>query len=174
MVHAYLKGLHCPEVCDPSMRLPLSSFGGAYRRASSTFIPEPAIMLSTTIKLAIASCAAVFGVVQAQIQGFDISHYQATVDFAAAYSSGARFVIIKVIYKRRAGKPLIKPQQLTMHTRQPKERRMLTPPFRTTTPPLQMPVSYGVPITLLTRSRARVPCRPRYSLPAAVGGRGMA
>lgn len=30
------------------------------------------------------------------VQGFDISHYQGTVDFASAYSSGARFVIIKV------------------------------------------------------------------------------
>lgn len=29
------------------------------------------------------------------VQGFDISHYQGTVDFKAAYSSGARFVIIK-------------------------------------------------------------------------------
>lgn len=31
----------------------------------------------------------------ATVQGFDISHYQGTVDFASAYSSGARFVIIK-------------------------------------------------------------------------------
>ena len=30
------------------------------------------------------------------VQGFDISHYQGTVDFKSAYSSGARFVIIKV------------------------------------------------------------------------------
>ena len=29
------------------------------------------------------------------VQGFDISSYQPTVDFASAYSSGARFVIIK-------------------------------------------------------------------------------
>ncbi|KAJ9148453.1 Lysozyme [Pleurostoma richardsiae] len=33
--------------------------------------------------------------VQATVQGFDVSHYQSSVDFAAAYSSGARFVIIK-------------------------------------------------------------------------------
>ncbi|KAF3395494.1 N,O-diacetylmuramidase [Talaromyces pinophilus] len=32
---------------------------------------------------------------QATVQGFDISHYQSSLDFAAAYSSGARFVIIK-------------------------------------------------------------------------------
>ncbi|CAF9930720.1 MAG: hypothetical protein HETSPECPRED_007698 [Heterodermia speciosa] len=29
------------------------------------------------------------------VQGFDISHYQGTVDFKSAYNSGARFVIIK-------------------------------------------------------------------------------
>lgn len=29
-------------------------------------------------------------------QGFDISSYQGTVDFQAAYNDGARFVIIKV------------------------------------------------------------------------------
>ena len=33
---------------------------------------------------------------RATVQGFDISHYQGTVDFKSAYSSGARFVIIKV------------------------------------------------------------------------------
>ena len=32
----------------------------------------------------------------ASVQGFDISHYQANVDFKGAYSSGARFVMIKV------------------------------------------------------------------------------
>ena len=32
----------------------------------------------------------------ATVQGFDISDYQPSVNFAAAYSSGARFVIIKV------------------------------------------------------------------------------
>ncbi|KAJ2978677.1 hypothetical protein NUW58_g7423 [Xylaria curta] len=31
----------------------------------------------------------------AVVQGFDISHYQSSVNFAAAYNSGARFVIIK-------------------------------------------------------------------------------
>ena len=33
---------------------------------------------------------------RATVQGFDISHYQGTVDFTGAYNSGARFVIIKV------------------------------------------------------------------------------
>ncbi|KAI0190775.1 glycoside hydrolase family 25 protein [Xylaria flabelliformis] len=31
----------------------------------------------------------------AAVQGFDISHYQSSVNFGAAYSAGARFVIIK-------------------------------------------------------------------------------
>lgn len=30
------------------------------------------------------------------VQGFDISSYQGSVDFSAAYAAGARFVIIKV------------------------------------------------------------------------------
>lgn len=34
---------------------------------------------------------------RATVQGFDISHYQANVNFQAAYNSGARFVIIKVL-----------------------------------------------------------------------------
>jgi GH25 family lysozyme M1 (1,4-beta-N-acetylmuramidase) len=34
---------------------------------------------------------------KAAVQGFDISHYQSSVDFQGAYDSGARFVIIKVI-----------------------------------------------------------------------------
>ena len=33
---------------------------------------------------------------RATIQGFDISHYQSTVNYQGAYNSGARFVIIKV------------------------------------------------------------------------------
>ncbi len=36
---------------------------------------------------------------RAGVQGFDISHYQPKVDFAAAYKSGARFVIIKVSFE---------------------------------------------------------------------------
>nr|QNJ46240.1 GH25 muramidase [Curreya sp.] len=42
--------------------------------------------------LAIASYLALSA---ATVPGFDISHYQGTVNFAGAYSSGARFVIIK-------------------------------------------------------------------------------
>ncbi|KAI0121627.1 N,O-diacetylmuramidase [Xylariales sp. AK1849] len=52
-------------------------------------------MISNTIKLAILIGIALFGIAQAQVQGFDISHYQSTVNFQAAYNSGAQFVIIK-------------------------------------------------------------------------------
>jgi GH25 family lysozyme M1 (1,4-beta-N-acetylmuramidase) len=45
---------------------------------------------STFITLALAALG------QATIQGFDISAYQPNVNFAAAKSSGAGFVIIKV------------------------------------------------------------------------------
>lgn len=46
----------------------------------------------------IATAAAIGANVVAadSVQGFDISNYQPNVDFKAAYSSGARFVIIKV------------------------------------------------------------------------------
>lgn len=46
------------------------------------------LSILTTVALATAARAAV--------QGFDISHWQGSVDFAAAFASGARFVIIKV------------------------------------------------------------------------------
>ncbi|CAM1509591.1 Fc.00g033300.m01.CDS01 [Cosmosporella sp. VM-42] len=50
-----------------------------------------------SISAATASLASllVATLAEASVQGFDISHYQSTVDFGAAYSSGARFVIIK-------------------------------------------------------------------------------
>lgn len=38
---------------------------------------------------------------RATVQGFDISHYQTSVNFKGAYSSGARFVIIKVTFSHR-------------------------------------------------------------------------
>ena len=47
--------------------------------------------------------AAVAGVAEASVQGFDISGYQGTVNFAGAYSSGARFVIIKVSQVKMGG-----------------------------------------------------------------------
>ncbi|KAJ4289263.1 hypothetical protein N0V88_007013 [Collariella sp. IMI 366227] len=46
-------------------------------------------------KSALLASVTLAAAVQATVQGFDISHYQPNVDFAAAYNSGARFVIIK-------------------------------------------------------------------------------
>ena len=44
----------------------------------------------------IISFLAAAGVAHAAVQGFDISHYQSSVNYAGAYNSGARFVMIKV------------------------------------------------------------------------------
>ncbi|KAB5542593.1 glycoside hydrolase family 25 protein [Coniochaeta sp. 2T2.1] len=47
------------------------------------------------MKSTIAAILGLAATAQATVQGFDISHYQSSVNFAAAYSAGARFVIIK-------------------------------------------------------------------------------
>ena len=52
--------------------------------------------LSLLLALGVASAAPTDLEKRATVQGFDISHYQATVDFQGAYNDGARFVIIKV------------------------------------------------------------------------------
>lgn len=54
--------------------------------------------MKSTLALASALAALAAGnalLKRDSVQGFDISHYQGTVDFTSAYSSGARFVIIK-------------------------------------------------------------------------------
>lgn len=48
------------------------------------------------MKSTVPAVLALVATAQAAVQGFDISHYQSSVNFAAAYSAGARFVIIKV------------------------------------------------------------------------------
>jgi GH25 family lysozyme M1 (1,4-beta-N-acetylmuramidase) len=53
-----------------------------------------AISLAASLGLASGSPAKLQS--RSTVPGFDISSYQGTVDFAGAYSSGARFVIIKV------------------------------------------------------------------------------
>lgn len=71
----------------------------------------------------------------ASVQGFDISHYQPTVDFAKAYSAGARFVIIKVqshLYFWPHFIALIFP-----YCRLPKAPHTLTPASAITIPKLQ-------------------------------------
>ncbi|KAK7931913.1 hypothetical protein PG985_002625 [Apiospora marii] len=52
-------------------------------------------MFSRTALFALLSSAALLGTTQAEVQGFDISHYQPNVNFKEAYAAGARFVIIK-------------------------------------------------------------------------------
>jgi hypothetical protein len=47
-------------------------------------------------KMKFISVLALPGLAYAAVQGFDISHYQETVDYQGAYDSGARFVMIKV------------------------------------------------------------------------------
>lgn len=49
------------------------------------------------IKSALLASVALATAVQATVQGFDVSNWQSSVNFAGAYSSGARFVIIKVL-----------------------------------------------------------------------------
>lgn len=48
------------------------------------------------MKSTAAAILALAATAHATVQGFDISNYQPNVNFAGAYSSGARFVIIKV------------------------------------------------------------------------------
>lgn len=50
---------------------------------------------------------------RATVQGFDISGYQPTVDFAGAYASGARFVIIKVRLPLPSTPPIPQKRELT-------------------------------------------------------------
>ncbi|KAK0624519.1 glycoside hydrolase family 25 protein [Bombardia bombarda] len=47
------------------------------------------------LKSSLFGLLSLIGAAQATVQGFDISNYQPSVNFAGAYSSGARFVIIK-------------------------------------------------------------------------------
>lgn len=56
-------------------------------------------MKNTAISLLFAAGVASARPLEARasgVQGFDISSYQGDVDFAGAYASGARFVMIKV------------------------------------------------------------------------------
>jgi hypothetical protein len=52
--------------------------------------------ISLAASLGLASASPVKLETRSTVQGFDISSYQPSVNFKAAYASGARFVIIKV------------------------------------------------------------------------------
>lgn len=55
--------------------------------------------MKTTIPKTLCAAATLLGLAQATVQGFDISDYQSSsYNFAGAYSAGARFVIIKVLF----------------------------------------------------------------------------
>lgn len=49
----------------------------------------------------VAGIVGLASVASATVQGFDVSGYQPTVNWGAAYSSGARFVMIKVRFEGR-------------------------------------------------------------------------
>ena len=48
------------------------------------------------IKSALVAFVAFAAAVNAAVQGFDISQWQSSVNFRAAYAGGAHFVIVKV------------------------------------------------------------------------------
>jgi hypothetical protein len=53
--------------------------------------------MKATVPAIFSAGAALLGLAQATVQGFDISDYQSSsYNFAGAYGAGARFVIIKV------------------------------------------------------------------------------
>lgn len=49
-----------------------------------------------SISSIVAGIVGLASVASATVQGFDVSGYQPTVNWGGAYSSGARFVMIKV------------------------------------------------------------------------------
>ncbi|KAH9883350.1 glycoside hydrolase family 25 protein [Xylariomycetidae sp. FL2044] len=57
--------------------------------------PKPMTEHIRTMNFLIIILISLGNVALAAVPGFDISHYQPSVDFPAAYASGARFVIIK-------------------------------------------------------------------------------
>lgn len=131
-------------------------------------------MIPNTIKYALASSLALWGHAQAAVQGFDISHYQSSVDFAKAYSSGARFVIIKV--RHDFSHQDLVARGSNMSGRLPKAQLISTPSSQTTTPGPQTPNSSVVAITLLTQAQAREPAWHRQTtfLRTAVVGQATA
>ena len=67
-------------------------------------------ILSSFLALTLAAAAPAELEKRSTVQGFDISHYQGTVNFAGAYSSGARFVIIKASFQISTKSPFKAPQ----------------------------------------------------------------
>jgi hypothetical protein len=113
----------------------------------------------------LAVSASLVGLAKATVQGFDISSYQPNVDFSAAYSSGARFVIIKVC-------PLSSQRTtiLTVLNRQPKAQPTSTQPSPTTTSAPQTPASSAAGTTLRIQTPALAQLKQNTSSPTAAAG----
>lgn len=123
----------------------------------------------------LAVSASLFGAVQATVQGFDISNYQPSVDFSAAYSSGARFVIIKV----RESIQLVDKFSGICNSLKNNSRRPRAQPTSTRLSPItilepQMRDSFVVATTSHTQTPAPVQLKPSISLPTVAAGLAMA
>lgn len=118
----------------------------------------------------LAVSASLVGLAKATVQGFDISSYQPSVDFSAAYSSGARFVIIKV------PPILLAPQQnfqANESNRQPKAQPTSTQPSPITTSAQQTPASSEVGTTSRIPTPAPAQLKQNTSSPTAAAGPAM-
>ena len=122
------------------------------------------------LKSALIASMTLAGAVQATVQGFDVSNWQpaGTVDFAAAYSSGARFVIIKVSDQWSLSH--VSGTRCLTFSRPLRARHTLTPASRRTTPRPRARASSVAATTSLTLARPPVPPRPTTSLPTGAAG----
>lgn len=103
-----------------------------------------------------------------QVPGFDISNWQPTFNFTAAYASGARFCIIKAS-PHAPIPPSHNPPHLTPH-RQQKAPTTSTSLSRPTSPAPQPPTSSAAPTT--SPGPSPTPQRkPTFSSPTAAAGR---
>lgn len=124
--------------------------------------PRPPNMKSTIPAILALAAAA-----QATVQGFDISHYQPTVNYAGAYASGARFVIIKVSHTATSTK--LRSNTLT-YCRQPKAQHTPTRPSQPTTTAPPTPASSAAATTSPTPARPPAPRRRTTSSPTGAAG----
>lgn len=107
-----------------------------------------------------------------QVPGFDISNWQLTFNFTAAYASGARFCIIKA-YPFPSPPPPSPIYPILMHHRQQKARTTSTSPSPHTSPAPPPPVSSAAPT--ISPGPSPTPRRkPTFSSRTAAGGRRMA
>lgn len=115
----------------------------------------------------LAVSASLVGLAKATVQGFDISSYQPSVDFSAAYSSGARFVIIKVPPILLAPKQNF---QANESNRQPKAQPTSTQHSPTTTSAPQTPASSAAGTTSRIPTAAPAQLKQTTSSPMVAAG----